>query len=68
MSYPKCFPNEHEHQVWLKFKAASDDRKTATVCFDCTPEYRTKMAFAHRCNQAEATELSRLTYYKKVTS
>lgn len=46
--FPKCFDNYSQYRGWMWMRKQCYDHK-ATVCTDCTPEYKAQMLIERRC-------------------
>jgi len=50
--FPSCFESEAQYQGWRTY--ALRVKEAASVCTDCTSEYRTQMRQAGRCDPVKA--------------
>ena len=55
MNYPPCFESADQFTDWKKFARASAFDSAASVCADCTPEYKDRMMKEDRCSEPRVT-------------
>ena len=53
MNYPECFSSKKQFLEWKRLARASNLKSRASVCIDCTPEYKTRMMQEDRCSEPE---------------
>lgn len=53
MNYPECFQSENQFMEWRGLAIKSNLKSRASVCVDCTPEYKTQMLSEDRCAEPE---------------
>jgi len=53
VNYPECFSSKKQFLEWKRLARASNLISRASVCVDCTPEYKTRMMQEDRCSEPE---------------
>ncbi len=49
MTYPRCYPNQHEFDRWKLFASAA--REWSTPCSDCSKPHEDNMKAKGRCDK-----------------